>query len=341
MRSHRNGNTDANVLFEEDSSVGALPSSITTRSINDVEQDHKRIIKWGWRQPAIGLQHNSTSETKHEKFCIVQGDHAILFGVKRKIDRTGQEPIDGNEDYVYSEELGAGPYSFFDNNAEFDKAAPPPLYIKFEVLNKPKDTKKNKILKTFSLNEEGFLECTDENIKESNKGVIPYVLKQLAKNILTGQGLVSISLPVRIFQPKSLLERIIDAISFVPTFFSKACKTNDEVLRMKYVISFIVSGLYMSADLRKPFNPILGETFEGYFKDGTRIYMEHTCHHPPISSYLVEGTAEYPFRMYGSVEFKGNIKNAGNTLFIFFEGANYVEFPDGHIIEFHYPINKV
>lgn len=96
----------------------------------------------------------------------------------------------------------------------------------------------------------------------------------------------------------------------------------------------------MAADLRKPFNPILGETLQGYFKDGSMIYMEHISHHPPISSYLIEGKNK-EYRMYGSVEFKGSVKNSGNTLNIFFEGANYVEFEDGHKIEIHYPITKV
>lgn len=110
---------------------------------------------------------------------------------------------------------------------------------------------------------------------------------------------------------------------------------------MKYVLSFIVSGMYVSADLRKPFNPILGETLEGYFKDGSRIYVEHISHHPPISSYLIEGPPEYPYRMYGSVEFKANVKSKGNVINIFFEGANYVEFPDKHKIEIHYPTTRV
>ena len=97
----------------------------------------------------------------------------------------------------------------------------------------------------------------------------------------------------------------------------------------------------MSADMRKPFNPILGETVQGYFKDGTKIYCEHISHHPPIASYLIEGPSEYPFRMFGSVEFKGSLKSAGNILYINFEGANYIEFPDGHRVEVHYPITKL
>ena len=97
----------------------------------------------------------------------------------------------------------------------------------------------------------------------------------------------------------------------------------------------------MSADMRKPFNPILGETFQGYFKDGTRIYCEHISHHPPIASYLIEGPTEYAFRMYGSVEFKGSLKGAGNILYINFDGANYIEFPDGHKYVVHYPLTKL
>lgn len=127
-------------------------------------------------------------------------------------------------------------YSFLDSDKVYDKNAPPPLYIKFEELNKPKPTKKKDVMSTFFINEKGLLQCNDAKINDSFKGVITYVLKELAKKILTGQGVVSISLPVRIFQPKSLLERILDACSFVPTYFSKAAKTKDPVLRMKYVV---------------------------------------------------------------------------------------------------------
>lgn len=230
-----------------------------------------------------------------------------LFGIMKEIDRTCQNPADGDRELVYSDTISTSKYSFLDVTSKYDKKAPPPLYEVFERINEPKATKKEDVLKAFFINKHGLLEWNDQKIIDSNKGIIPYVLKQLAKNIFTGKGLVAISLPVRIFQPKSLLDRIIDAWSFVPTFFKLAWKTDDPVTRIKYTISFIVAGLYLSADLRKPFNPILGETLEGYFDDGTKIYMEHISHHPPISSYLIEGPEEYPFKMYGSVEFNGSI----------------------------------
>lgn len=332
-----------------------VSDSIEVKSTTSIDSTgKKKAYRWFWKDSTTKHQHKTKKSNSKgleqentQDLSFKVGDFEIhdnrirLFGKVYCIDRTGQEPIDGDEKYIYSEEVATGPYSFYDSNKEYDNKAPPPLYFKFEDLNKPKPTDKDEVLAAFKVNDNGYLECTDEAIIEGNKGVIPYVLKQLAKNVFTGKGIVSISLPVRIFQPKSLLERILDACSFVPTFFKKAWEVDDEVLRMKYVISFIVSGMYMSADLRKPFNPILGETLEGYFKDGTRIYMEHTSHHPPISSYLMEGPPEYNFKMYGSVEFKGAIKSAGNILNILFEGANFVEFPDGHKIEFHYPTTRV
>jgi hypothetical protein len=331
-----------------------MPDSSIVHSMTDIvsEIEGRAAVKWNWnngllthekQQKLLDPNRNSSNETmiSNKDNFHISGDSIIIFGKDRKIDRTGSVPIDGEDTQIYSEEVAVMPYSFYDDNNNYDTKAPPPWYFRFEEINKPKHTLKDDVLAAFTVNKNGYLECTDEKITDANKGVIPYVLKQMAKNVLTGQGIISISLPVRIFQPKSLLERILDAWSFIPTFFEKASKTKDPIRRMKYVISSIVAGMYMSADLRKPFNPILGETLQGYFKDGSIIFMEHISHHPPISSFLIEGPKAYPYRLSGSVEFKAGMKSYGNILNISFAGANYVEFPDGHVIEFHYPTTRV
>jgi len=74
------------------------------------------------------------------------------------------------------------------------------------------------------------------------------VIKKLAKNIYDGKGVVGISLPVRIFEPRSTLERIIDWWSFAPTYLTKAANATDPVQRMKYVVAFAISGLYISGN---------------------------------------------------------------------------------------------
>jgi hypothetical protein len=36
-------------------------------------------------------------------------------------------------------------------------------------------------------------------------------------------------------------------------------------------------------------NPIIGETLQGGYPDGTKIYCEQISHHPPISYFLCVG----------------------------------------------------
>lgn len=40
---------------------------------------------------------------------------------------------------------------------------------------------------------------------------------------------------------------------------------------------------------RKPFNPILGETFQAVLSDGSKVFLEQISHHPPISAFQLDG----------------------------------------------------
>lgn len=62
----------------------------------------------------------------------------------------------------------------------------------------------------------------------------------------------------------------------------------------------------------KPFNPILGETLQATFADGSEIYCEHTSHHPPISNYLMYPKDKKGYIYYGFYEFVGSM--SGNSL---------------------------
>ena len=54
------------------------------------------------------------------------------------------------------------------------------------------------------------------------------------------------------------------------------------------VIAYGVSGLHLIVSMAKPFNPILGESYEGRFPDGTKVYCEHISHHPPITRFYLK-----------------------------------------------------
>ena len=80
--------------------------------------------------------------------------------------------------------------------------------------------------------------------------------------------------------------------------------------------------------MEKPFNPILGETFQCWV-DGCPIYIEQISHHPPIASILMIGRG---YKIYGKVEAKMELSiNSGKGLN---EGILTIEFENGS--KFHY-----
>jgi hypothetical protein len=129
---------------------------------------------------------------------------------------------------------------------------------------------------------------------------------------LKGLTITHISLPVKIFEPRSALQRVVDLFSFSPIFLTKAAETDDHLERFKLVIANAVSSMYLCCSQNKPFNPILGETLQAQFADGTEVYCEHTSHHPPISNFLVHPKDRKGYQFWGHFEFVGSM--SGNSL---------------------------
>jgi len=67
-------------------------------------------------------------------------------------------------------------------------------------------------------------------------------------------------MPAKIFEPKSSISRMCDLWTFAPKYLRAAADTNDSLERLKLVIAFAMSSVYLVCNQSKPFNPILGET---------------------------------------------------------------------------------
>lgn len=157
---------------------------------------------------------------------------------------------------------------------------------------------------------------------------------------MEGKGVVAISLPVRLFEKRSALERICDLWTTGPIFLLEAARSEDSIERLKRCITFFISGLHMSVEMRKPFNPIIGETFEAYWPDNSKIYVEHISHHPPISAFLVEHQGGL-YRYYGSYEYTAKLTDFGNSVTGRQVGKNFIEFKDGSKIIYEFPYMKI
>ena len=82
---------------------------------------------------------------------------------------------------------------------------------------------------------------------------------------------------------------------------------NDPIERMKYLFAFAISGVHqgpMICRSRAPFNPILGETYQAVNeKDGSRLYLEQTEHHPPTFNFSVIGpNKHFEYNGFGTID---------------------------------------
>ncbi|XP_072333255.1 oxysterol-binding protein-related protein 6 isoform X2 [Scyliorhinus torazame] len=101
-----------------------------------------------------------------------------------------------------------------------------------------------------------------------------------------GKDLSKVSMPVELNEPLNTLQHLCEELEY-SELLDKAAETDDPYDRMVMVATFAVSG-YATTYYRatfKPFNPVLGETYECIREDkGFRFFAEQVSHHPPVSA---------------------------------------------------------
>lgn len=180
----------------------------------------------------------------------------------------------------------------------------------------------------------GGLKLIDKEVAKKQGGVLKEVIKSAGAKILEGKSAVSLSLPVRIFEPRTNLERVTDMFLYGPTFLNLAAEQTDPVERLKYVVAFAVAGLHHAVGQLKPFNPILGETYQATMNDGTEVCCEHTSHHPPISNFQL---ISKKYSLAGHILWHGAFSMKSNALIQINKGPIRVSFEDGSTIAYTLP----
>lgn len=150
-----------------------------------------------------------------------------------------------------------------------------------------------------------------------------------------GKDLSKVTMPVQLNEPLNTLQRLCEELEY-SELLDRAAITQDPFERMVYIATFVVSG-YASSHCRtggKPFNPVLGETYECDRPDkGFRFVAEQVSHHPPISACHAESKN---FIFWQDVRCKN--KFWGKSMEIVPVGTTHVTLPG---IGDHYEWNKV
>ncbi|ESZ92685.1 hypothetical protein SBOR_6946 [Sclerotinia borealis F-4128] len=114
----------------------------------------------------------------------------------------------------------------------------------------------------------------------------PSLIGFLRKNV--GKDLSTISMPVSANEPLSLLQRVAEQLEYC-NLLNTAADQKDCTIRLLHVAAFAVSQFSNSRTkeraIRKPFNPMLGETFELVRSEqevpgGFRLLVEKVSHRP-------------------------------------------------------------
>ncbi|ANZ73365.1 BA75_01564T0 [Komagataella pastoris] len=106
---------------------------------------------------------------------------------------------------------------------------------------------------------------------------------------MIGKDMTKMTLPVSFNECTSLLQRVAEDMEYVDLLDS-AATFEDSALRLVYVAAFAASEYASTIDrIAKPFNPLLGETYEYARPDRNyRFFVEQVSHHPPIGAAIAE-----------------------------------------------------
>ncbi|XP_050790804.1 oxysterol-binding protein-related protein 8 isoform X2 [Gopherus flavomarginatus] len=166
--------------------------------------------------------------------------------------------------------------------------------------------------------------CQTETVSEENKSLIWMLLKQ----VRPGMDLSKVVLPTFILEPRSFLDKLSDYY-YHADFLSEAALEENAYNRMKKVVKWYLSGFYKKPKgLKKPYNPILGETFRCMWihprtNSKTFYIAEQVSHHPPVSAFYVSNRKD-GFCLSGSILAKS--KFYGNSLSAILDGEGRLMF---------------
>ncbi|KAM6973931.1 oxysterol-binding protein-related protein 3-like isoform 1-T1 [Tautogolabrus adspersus] len=150
-----------------------------------------------------------------------------------------------------------------------------------------------------------------------------------------GKDLSKVAMPVQLNEPLNTLQRLCEEMEY-SELLDTANQTHDPYQRMVYVATFAISA-YASSYHRagsKPFNPVLGETYECDRPDkGFRFIAEQVSHHPPVSACHSDSKN---FSFWQDVRWKN--KFWGKSMEIVPMGTTHVTLP---AFGDHYEWNKV
>ncbi|KAK4597826.1 hypothetical protein RGQ29_015371 [Quercus rubra] len=170
-----------------------------------------------------------------------------------------------------------------------------------------------------------------DNLPEPKEKEKPVGLWSIIKDNI-GKDLSGVCLPVYFNEPLSSLQKCFEDLeySYLVDRALEWGKQGNDLMRILNIAAFAVSG-YSSTQGRqcKPFNPLLGETYEADYPDkGVRFFSEKVSHHPMIVACHCEGKG---WKFWADSNLKG--KFWGRSIQLDPVGVLTLQFEDGETFQ--------
>ena len=124
------------------------------------------------------------------------------------------------------------------------------------------------------------------------------------------------------FDSRTLLEQWVWQNGISSQIFQSLNPNLSPIEKLKFSTCYAISKFYLTGAPLKPFNPILGETFQAKLNNST-YYLEQTSHHPCIMNFY----AVQPYNTIYGYE-QADASTSANSVTVHYKGKLTVEFKD-------------
>jgi hypothetical protein len=160
------------------------------------------------------------------------------------------------------------------------------------------------------------------------------VVKKFTMAIFT-MDVTKFSFPIGYSEPRTFMERSTDLFAFlVSDYLERAFECTLPEGRLSMVAIGIIAGFHLYLQSKKPWNPVLGETYVGEWGDGTTLYGEQISHHPAITAIQIRTPTNH-WRI--DAQFCFGVSQGLLQVDVLQKGRTKLEFADHTIYEWEFP----
>jgi hypothetical protein len=161
---------------------------------------------------------------------------------------------------------------------------------------------------------------------------------QLVKQFTMGifkMDVTCFSFPVGYNENRTFMERASDLFSFlVCDFLELAYSCDSNQIRLSYVAIGIIASFHLYLQAKKPWNPVIGETYVGRWPNDSTIFAEQVSHHPPITCLQISSQTNH-WNIDANLCF--DIDQGLSKVNILQKGLTRLRFADGCTYEWEFP----